>query len=396
LRSEGFRVDAHSGATAAWRHSWRTRKAAYAQRKGIPVTLKELGWDAYFEAVWQEQKTAEGVPARVVSQQRGLWRLAGDFGECWSVPSGKMRAAAETGGDWPAVGDWVAAELSRGDERATMQGVLRRRSQFVRKTAGKRLEQQVIAANIDIALIVAALDGDLNLRRLERYLAQCWESGASPVIVLNKADECNDVAARAAAVGRIAMDAPALVLSARTGQGMDALHSFLARGQTVVLLGSSGVGKSTLVNRLLGQDLQAVQPIREKDSRGRHTTTARDLLLLPCGAMVIDTPGLRELHLWDAADGMAQTFADIDELAWKCRFRDCRHENEPGCAVQAALLAGTLEEARLENRKKLELEQEFLRRKMDPEARKEGKDRIKILERGVRQKYRQREDEGKR
>jgi ribosome biogenesis GTPase len=229
---------------------------------------------------------------------------------------------------------------------------------------------------------------------LERYLAQCWESGAWPVIVLNKADGCNDVAARAAEVGRIAGDAPVFVLSARTGQGIDALRSFLACGQTVVLLGSSGVGKSTLVNRLLGQEWQAVQPIREKDSRGRHTTTARDLLLLPCGAMVIDTPGLRELHLWDASDGVAQAFADIDELAGKCRFRDCRHENEPGCAIQAALRAGTLEEARLENRKKLEREQEFLRCKIDPEARKEEQHRVKVLMRGVREKYHQREKDG--
>jgi ribosome biogenesis GTPase / thiamine phosphate phosphatase len=360
------------------------------------VFLKELGWNSYFEAMWQQYQSSGWVPARVVSQQRSLWRVAADFGECWSAPSGQMRAAGEAGGDWPTVGDWVAAEVFTGEQPAIIHAVLPRRSQFVRKAAGKRVEQQVIAVNVDIAFIVAALDGDFNLRRLERYLAQCWKSGAWPGIVLNKADECNDVAARAAEVGRIARDAPVFVLSARTGQGIDALGSFLVAGQTVVLLGSSGVGKSTLVNRLSGRHLQAVQSIREKDSRGRHTTSARELFLLPCGALVIDTPGLRELQLWDATDGVAQTFADIDDLAAKCRFRDCRHENEPGCVVQVALLAGSLDAARLENRRKLEREQEFLRGKMDPEARKEAQHRIKVMMRGVRQKYRQREDEGKR
>jgi ribosome biogenesis GTPase len=366
------------------------------QQEGAQVFLKELGWDSFFEASWQEHQGFGRVPARVVSQQRGLWRVAGDFGECWSAPSGKMHAAGEAQGDWPTVGDWVSTEVFAGEQPAIIHAVLPRRSQFVRKVAGKRVEQQVIAANVDVAFIVAALDGDFNLRRLERYLAQCWESGARPAVVLNKADDCGDVDARAAEVRSIAREVPVFALSARTGQGIDALDSFLVPGQTVVLLGSSGVGKSTLVNRLLGRDLQAVQPTREKDSRGRHTTSARELFLLPCRALMIDTPGLRELQLWDATDGVAQTFADIDELAAKCRFRDCRHENEPGCAVQAALLAGSLDEARLENRRKLEREQEFLRRKLDPEARSEAQDRIKVLMRGVRQKYRQREDEGKR
>jgi ribosome biogenesis GTPase len=366
-----------------------------AQREGIHVALTELGWNSYFEALWQGQEVDEGwVPARVVSQQRGLWRIAGDFGERWSAPSGKMHAASEAGGDWPAVGDWVAAEMHHENDRATIHGVLPRRSQFVRKTPGKRVEEQVIVANVDTAFLVAALDGDFNLRRLERYLAQCWESGARPVIVLNKADSCDGVTARAAEVERIAIGTAVFALSARTGHGVDALEPFLTPGQTIVLLGSSGVGKSTLVNRWLGRDLQTVQPIRESDSKGRHTTTTRQLLLLPGGAVVIDTPGLRELQLWDAAEGVAQTFADVDALAAQCRFRDCRHENEPGCAVRAALTDGTLDQARLENRKKLEREQEFLRRKMDPEVRKKEKDRIKVLMRGVREKYQHREKDG--
>ncbi len=359
------------------------------------MSLRELGWDAHFDGLWRERRIEGCVPARVVSQHRGLWRIAGDFEERWAAPSGKMRAVTLGSSDWPAVGDWVAAEIPAGAQQATIHGILPRRSQFVRKTAGKRVAQQVIVANVDTAFIVVALDGDFNLRRLERYLAQGKESGARPVVLLNKTDECSELPERVAEVERVAMGTPVFAVSARHGHSVGALDAFLAAGQTVVLLGSSGAGKSTLVNRLLGQDLQEVQPIRESDSRGRHTTTARELLVLPGGAMVIDTPGLRELQLWDAAEGVAETFADVDEIAAQCRFGNCRHEEEPGCAVQAALAAGTLDPARLENRRKLEREQEFLLRKMDPEANKEEKHKAKLQEREIRKKYRLR-DEGKR
>lgn len=357
------------------------------------MSLKELGWDPHFDGIWREHPVAGCLPGRVVSQHRGLWRIAGDFDERWAAPSGKMRGITTEGSDWPAVGDWVAAEIPDGEKQATIHGVLPRRSQFVRKTAGKRVSQQVIVANVDTAFIVVALDGDFNLRRLERYLAQGRESGARPVVLLNKADGCVEVDARRAEVESVAMGVLVFALSARTGHGVENLNAFLAAGRTVVLLGSSGAGKSTLVNRLMGEEHQQVQAIREKDSRGRHTTTARELLLLPGGAMVIDTPGLRELQLWDATEGVAETFADVDELAAKCRFGNCRHEDEPGCAVQAALAAGTLDPARLENRRKLEREQQFLLRKMDPEVKKEEKHRIKLQEREVRQKYRKREEE---
>ncbi len=349
--------------------------------------LQRWGWSSYFEALWNEGERGSAVPTRVIAQQRKFWRIAGAFGECWAEVSGKLRLAAEEEVEWPAVGDWVVADVREAGSSALILEVLLRRSRFVRKMAGKKIAEQVLAANVDTALLVAALDGEFNPRRVERYLAQCWESGAKPVIVLNKADACGDVSAKSAAMERIALGTEVCVVSARAGQGMDGLEKFLKQGQTVVLLGSSGVGKSTIANRLLGELQQQVQPVREGDSRGRHTTTARELFVLPGGALLMDTPGLRELQLWDAAEGVSQTFADIDALAAECRFGDCTHENEPGCAVQAAVDAGSLDEARLENRRKLLREQEFLRRKIDPEARQAEKRRIKHLMKEVREIY---------
>lgn len=305
-----------------------------------------------------------------------------------------MRKESDSGGDWPAVGDWVAAELRAGQTNAVIQHVLPRRSRFARKIAGKQIAEQVIAANIDLALIVTALDGNFNVRRIERYMTQCWESGARPAIVLNKADACAERRERTAEIEGMAMGVPVLLVSAKTGEGVEALEAHLMKGQTIVLLGSSGAGKSTLANRLLREDRQATHAVRESDSRGRHTTTARELFLLPNGAMIIDTPGLRELQLWNAADGLSQTFADVDELSGQCRFRDCRHGNEPGCAVQAALASGILEAERLESWRKLEREQEFLARKMDPEIRQTEKKRIKVIIRQVKTKYKN-QDKGK-
>jgi len=357
-------------------------------REDPAVSIIQWGWDGYFEAVWSDGDRQSTVPARVVAQHRGCWRVAGDFGERTAEAAGKLRLAAEEGADWPAVGDWAAVELDTASGPALLREVLPRRSAFVRKTPGKKIAEQVLAANVDTLVLVSALDGDFNPRRVERYLAQCWESGAKPVVVLNKADACRDAREKAAEMEKVALGAEVCVVSAKTGQGLGELEPLLRPGKTLAMLGSSGVGKSTLANRLLGDARQDVQEVRESDSRGRHTTTARQLFVLPGGALLMDTPGLRELQLWDAKEGVAQAFADIDELAEQCRFSDCRHEGEPGCAVQAALEAGTLDAARLENRRKLEREQEFLRRKMDPEARAEHNQRIKQLMRGVREMYR--------
>jgi ribosome biogenesis GTPase len=358
------------------------------------VLIRDLGWDAYFEAQWIECKGEDCVPARVVSQHRGLWRVAGDFEECWGEPSGKLRKDSEAGGDWPAVGDWVSAEVRAGQANMVIQRVLPRRSRFVRKIPGKQITEQVIVANIDVALVVAALDGDFNVRRIERYMTQCWESGARPAIVLNKADTCAEPGELMAQIQAVAMGASVFLVSAKNGDGVAALAASFLKGQTIVLLGSSGVGKSTLVNRLLEEERQTTFAVRESDSRGRHTTTSRELFVLPSGAMIIDTPGLRELQLWNATEGLTQTFADVDELATQCRFTNCKHQSEPGCAVQAALASGILDSDRLESWRKLQREQEFLLRKVNPEVEAAQKKRVKVIMRQIRDKYQNR-DKGK-
>jgi ribosome biogenesis GTPase / thiamine phosphate phosphatase len=359
-------------------------------REIFAMSILLWGWNGYFEAVWEDSERGTAQPARVVAQGRGIWRVAGDFGECPAEAAGKLRLAAEKGADWPAVGDWVATELRDNGSAAVIHEVLPRRSRFVRKTAGKKIVEQVIAANVDIALLVSALDGDFNPRRVERYLTQCWESGARPMIVLNKADVCEAPQEKVEEMERAAMGVSICVVSATTGQGFDELEMYLARGQTIVLLGSSGVGKSTILNRLLGRCIQEVQEVRESDSRGRHTTTAREIFALTSGALLMDTPGLRELQLWDADEGISQTFADIESLATQCRFGNCRHNSEPGCAVQGAIDAGELDFRRLENWRKLQRELAFLKRKADPEASQNEKQRIKQLMRGVNKMYRDR------
>ena len=337
--------------------------------------------------MWNETDCENASPARVVAQQRNCWRVAGTFGDCLAEATGKLRLAAEKGADWPAVGDWLAVELQGSSDVAVVRAVLPRQNRFARKAPGKKIEEQVIAANVDIALVVSALDRDFNARRAERYIAQCWESGIRSILILNKADGCEDVNAKAAEMERVALGTAVFVVSARTGEGMVEVERLLKPGQTLVLLGSSGVGKSTLTNRLLGQSLQKINEVRANDARGRHTTTTRELFVLPGGALLIDTPGLRELHLWDAEEGLAQAFADINLLAARCRFTDCRHEMEPDCAVREAVQAGTLDLARFENRRKLLREQEFLRRKVDPEARSEHNRRVKRLTKEVREIY---------
>ncbi len=339
-----------------------------------PVELVDLGWSDYFEEAFRPHREAGLRPARIVGMSHGRYRLWSEIGEHTGQRSGRHHHDPGAEGH-PAVGDWVCADL-RPDGTATLHHVLPRRTKFSRKEASgvsDRTREQVVAANVDTVFLVTALGRDLNPRRLERYLAMAWESGAQPAVVLTKADLHPDHAADLDAVEAVAFGVPIHVTSAVSGEGLEALAPYLGRGQTVAFLGSSGVGKSTLINSLTGTEL-ATQEIRA-DGRGRHTTTRRELVPLAGGALLLDTPGMRELQLWESSDGVAQAFEDVASLAAECRFADCSHGGEPGCAIRAALSDGTLPRDRWESYEKLQRELRALEIRQDArltsEARKE-------------------------
>ncbi|HXM54240.1 MAG TPA: ribosome small subunit-dependent GTPase A [Candidatus Dormibacteraeota bacterium] len=322
--------------------------------------LASLGWDDWFAARFASVAAGGAVPARVVADHGSGHRSVHTGTEVLvAALHHRVASAARRGAelDLPAIGDWVAIRRSAG--QTVIETVVERRTAFRRKVAGHTSHEQVMAANIDVAMVVAALDAAPNLRRLERALAAALASGARPLVLLNKADLAGDTAvALTAETERIAGDAPVVAISAITGQGVERLTPLIPPGTTAVLLGPSGVGKSTLVNRLSGNDVMRTGAVRA-DGKGRHTTTHRELFPMPWGGLLIDTPGLRELQLWadvDEADGLAILFADIDELAARCRFADCEHAHEPGCAVQAAIARGDLTAGRLQSYRKLRRE----------------------------------------
>jgi ribosome biogenesis GTPase len=340
-----------------------------------------LGWAPELDEPFAPHAEAGHVPARVTIQNRGLYVVAGDDGELEAEVTGRLRHEATGGGELPAVGDWVALRPPQGDGRATIAAVLPRRTKLSRKVADREVEEQVLAANVDVIFLVTSLNRDLKLRRLERYLATAWESGASPVILLTKSDLADDADERAAEVEAIAFGVPVHVISAVTGEGVDALPAYFEGHRTGVFLGSSGVGKSTLINALAGEELQAVAEIRAADDRGRHTTTRRELLLLPGGGIVIDTPGMRELQLWESDEGMDTAFADVAELITQCRFSDCAHKQEPGCAIRQALADGMLSRERWDSYTKLQRELFALEVKLDKRLRSEQRKQWRARER---------------
>lgn len=356
------------------------------------MNLNDFGWcpGSSLDLAFAPFAQAGLVAGRVVSEHRGAYRIYTASGETEAQVTGHFRHQAADSLAFPAVGDWVAVERQGDRNPATIHQVLPRTSQFVRKAAGAPTEGQVVAANVDTVLLMSGLDGDFNLRRIERYLVTAWDSGANPVLVLNKADVCADLEEAIAQVEAVAIAVPIHPISAATGQGLAQLDPYLAPGKTVALIGSSGVGKSTLTNYLLGQPQMATQTVRADDSRGRHTTTHRQLLPLPSGALLIDTPGMRELQLWTAGSGLEETFGDIEALAADCKFRDCRHEGEPGCAVQGAIAAGTLSPQRLQSYQKLQREQQWLEQRQDTHARHNTKRRFKQITKTIRQHYKQR------
>jgi ribosome biogenesis GTPase / thiamine phosphate phosphatase len=350
------------------------------------MQLHELGWSpalaAQLQAICRDARNGDrGVlhPARVVREDREAYILHAATGPRLARVTGRLRHQAASRVEFPAVGDWVAAELPPGDGTAAIHAVLPRRSQFARQAAGTAGGAQIVAANVDLVLLVSGLDADFNPRRIERYLALAWESGASPVIVLNKVDMCPAPAERCTVVEGVAPGVPVYCVSARDGQGLAELRACLQPGTTAALLGSSGVGKSSLINAWLGTDRLRTSPVRADDSHGRHTTTHRELLLLPGGGVIIDTPGMRELQLLATDEALAATFSDVADLAAQCRFNDCRHEREPGCAIRAALACGDLDAARWASYCKLQRELAYAARREDVGARLAEKQRWKKI-----------------
>ena len=299
----------------------------------------------------------ERTMGRITLREKGGYRIRTSMGEQNALVSGKFQFDAQSPSDYPAVGDYVMVSYADPDT-AVIHQVLPRRSLFVRRAAGTSKMEQVVAANIDTVFLCMSLNNDFNLRRLERYLSVAWESGADPLVVLTKADLCGDLPQKQREVEAIAMGVDILTTSAMESDGYRQIMPYITQDRTVAFVGSSGVGKSTLINRLLGEERLATDGLRN-DDKGHHTTTHRELLFLPNGAMVIDTPGMRELGMWDAASGVEQTFGDIEELAARCRFRNCSHSSEPGCAVRAALESGHLDAGRWQSYQKLKNENSY-------------------------------------
>jgi ribosome biogenesis GTPase len=342
--------------------------------------LDALGWNADLAFAFEQLQDDNLFPARIAAQHRGEFALLAEEGEVRARAAGRLFYAHEVGGQLPAVGDWVAVTPP-----ATIASILPRRSAFIRKNAGQDSTEQVLAANVDAAFLLAGLDDDFSLRRLERYITIAWESGAQPIVVLTKADLCLDVAEAVLAVETVAIAVPVHPISNITGEGLAMLDPYLPAGRTVVLLGSSGVGKSTLLNRLAGEEVMATRALA-KDGTGRHTTTHRELVQLPGGGMVIDTPGLRELQFWEG--DLTAAFEDVEALALECKFRNCAHMSEPGCAVQAAVDNGTLELDRLRSWRKLQRELEAIAARTDTRLRIARKKRWKQMASVARQKSR--------
>ena len=348
--------------------------------------LDALGWDPFFDRQVSDEERARLTPARVVWEARERYRLSAGEAEWPAELAGRVRHRAGSRADLPVVGDWVLADIRAREARATIHRILNRRTRFSRGAAGRSTDEQIVAANVDRVLLVTSFNRDFNARRIERYLALTWESGAAPLIVVNKADLCDEPEAWTGELGAITQGVPVLVTSARRGDGIAELGETLRAGGTTALLGSSGVGKSTLVNALVGGGVQETLPIRA-DDRGRHSTTARQLFYLPPAGVLIDTPGMRELQLWDADDGLGHAFADIERWAAGCRFRDCGHAGEPGCAVAAAVDRGDLPADRLDSYRRLQRENDFVRSRQDESVRAERTRKAKQLTKAARLHY---------
>ena len=361
------------------------------------MTLFDLGWDDYFKAHLSEYDTTDLLCARVSLQQKMQYRVMTESGEYAAVILGKLRHEAESMADFPAVGDWVLVKLKTEEKKAVIHHVLPRKTKVSRDTTTRKgrqqiADEQVLVANVDTIFLVTALDQELNLRRIERYLTMIWDSGAQPVLLLNKSDLCDHVENIVAEIQDVAIGVNVHVLSATNNDGIDALSQYLVTGRTVALLGSSGVGKSTIINKILGTEKFKVSEIGDYKDKGRHTTTHRELVLLESGGILIDNPGMRSIQLWDGEEGIAKSFKDIEQFAVDCRFKDCRHINEPGCAVLLAVESKELPLERYESYLKLQGELAYRARKENWATRQNTKKRWKSISKSIRRMKNKRDE----
>ena len=345
----------------------------------MDVDLTTLGWSEFFEVNFKSYAEQGYTCGRVALEHKNLFRVYTQHGEVLAEISGKLRHEAMSRSDLPAVGDWVVIRVRPERDRVMIHAVLPRKSSFARKIAGSRTEEQIVGANVDTLFLLTSLNHDFSLRRIERYLIIASESGANPIIILSKSDLCDRVAGPIDQVQAVARGVPIHAISVVTGSGLQHIAQYFKRGQTVALLGSSGVGKSTLINYLTGVDHLKVQTVREHDDRGRHTTTHRELVLLPTGGLVLDTPGMRELQLWDG--DLQSVFDDIESLAGRCFFSDCQHQDEPRCVVREALAAGTIDAGRYQSYEKLQKELKYQARRKDKLSEIEERKKWKKLSR---------------